>query len=85
MKLQSLDTVQEIFLTVAALQCELHVELWGMVHIIILSQWRASLLMYQDLSYKFFCYLCLALCSSFSPIFTLEMPTEAPLDGQQNW
>ena len=48
MKLQSLDTVQEIFLTVAASQCELHVELWGMVHIIILSQWRASLLMYQD-------------------------------------
>ena len=48
MKLRNLDTVQEIFLTVEALQCELHVELWGMVHIIILSQWRATLLMYQD-------------------------------------
>ena len=48
MKLQNLDTVQEIFLTVAALQCEPHVELWGMVHIIILSRWRATLLMYQD-------------------------------------
>ena len=48
MKLRNLDTVQEIFLTVAALQCELHVELWGMVHIIIRSQWRATLLMYQD-------------------------------------
>ena len=48
MKLQNLDTVQEIFLTVAALQCELLVELWGMVHIIILSRWRAILLMYQD-------------------------------------
>ena len=48
MKLQSLGIVQEIFLTVAASQCELLVEPWDMVHIIILSQWRASLLMYQD-------------------------------------
>ena len=47
MKLQNIDTVQEIFSTVAALRCELRVELWGMVHIIILSQWRATLLMYQ--------------------------------------
>ena len=37
------------------------------------------------LKVQFFCYLCLALCNSFSPIFTLEMPTEALLDGQQNW
>ena len=34
---------------------------------------------------SFFVLLGLALCSSFSPIFTLEMPTEALLDGQQKW
>ena len=37
------------------------------------------------LKVQVFFYLCLALCSSFSPIFTLEMPTEALLDGQQKW
>ena len=38
------------------------------------------------LKVQVFCYLWLALCNSFSPIFMhIGSATEALLDGQQNW